>query len=93
MMILKQESRMKDLFQPPYHQQLHEIMLRKGYIHKRIKDPDGDNTYDMYEKDGRVLTYDDGDYVIMTEADGNESDIGIFIQETDGIFDPDEREH
>jgi hypothetical protein len=81
---------MRDLFQEPYHKELHEIMLRKGYKHKRMKDPDGDNMYDLYEKDGRTVSYDDGDYIVMLEADGKESPLEIFEQETNGIFDPGE---
>jgi hypothetical protein len=70
----------------PFNPTLHEIMLRRGYAYSRRTEfalP-----LDCYEKEGRLVSYDDGDYVVMTEADGLESVTEIFDRETEGLFAP-----
>jgi hypothetical protein len=82
----------------PYHRELYEILKSKGYNYERrtnYKDlPGGSDTegsFDYYEKDGRIVTFDKGEYIFMTEADGKESPLDIFITETNNIFDPDRK--
>jgi hypothetical protein len=80
---------MKDLFAyEPFHKELHEIMLKKGYRYMRIYDVHLKASYDAYKKEkGRwVLSFWEDDYILMADKDGNEAPLDVFIAETDGIF-------
>jgi hypothetical protein len=68
----------------PFHAALHEVMLSRGYAYSRRIE--WTIPLDCYEKDGRLVSYDDGGYVVMTEADGLESNTTIFDRETEGLF-------
>jgi hypothetical protein len=81
---------MKDLFAwEPFHKELHEIMLKKGYNHMRVYDKAIKASYDIYRKDPWRISFWDDDFVLMVDLDGHEAPIDVFIAETDGIFDPD----
>jgi hypothetical protein len=83
---------MRDLFQEPFHKELHEIMLRKGYKYQRVFDEFINANYDSYRKNNLHLSFWQDDFVIMVDPQGREVSLDIFITETDGIFDPDKIE-
>jgi hypothetical protein len=68
----------------PFNAKLHETLLRRGYTYRRCTEYA--TLMDIYEKEGRVISCDDGDYVVMTEADGRESPLDIFERETENLF-------
>jgi hypothetical protein len=81
---------MKDLFAPePYHKELHEIMLNKGYNHKRLYDPLWKSRYDSYKKGEWSLSFWEDEFIIMVDFNGKEAPLDVFMTETDNIFDPD----
>lgn len=73
----------------PYHQQLHTILISKGYRHQRLHDEILSGSYDSYKKGSWHLTFWQDDYVNMVDIFGMEAPLDIFIAETNGIFDPD----
>jgi hypothetical protein len=81
---------MKDLFAPePFHKELHEIMLRKGYKHMRVYDKFIQAQYDIYGKNEWRLSFWDDDFILMVDDKGAEAPLDVFMSETDNIFDPD----
>jgi hypothetical protein len=83
---------MKDLFQKPYHEELHEILLKKGYSHRKRYDSFFKKNNDTYSKDGRTIIFWEDDHIMTAEKDGSELTLEIFSQETNNIFDPDKME-
>jgi hypothetical protein len=76
---------MKDLFNAPYHEELHEILTGKGFKRKRmIKQIDIE--YDAYTFGEMLVLFFEDDTINILDANGNEVSEEEFDEITDGIF-------
>ena len=73
----------------PYHQELHGILISKGYAYHRVYDNLFNGWYDSYRKGSWILSFWQDDYISMVDVFGTEAPLDIFIAETNHIFDPD----
>jgi hypothetical protein len=73
----------------PYHEELHNILLSKGYAYSRIYDL-FEGEVDLYIKDGRRIIFSKSENLAMNEANGEKSSWELLMKETNNIFDPDQ---
>jgi hypothetical protein len=78
---------MKDLFNDPYHLELHEILESKGYVRKRMNKRIivSYDTYHNSETNITVVYYED-DSIDILDENGEEVSEEIFNAITNGIF-------
>jgi hypothetical protein len=78
---------MKDLFNDPYHAELHEILEKKGYLRKRMNKRIiiSYDTYNHPQNHITVVYYED-DSIDILDENGEEVSEEKFNEITDGIF-------
>jgi hypothetical protein len=78
---------MKDLFNDPYHLELHEILEKKGFLRKRMNKRIV-VSYDTYNRndDNITVVYYEDDTITILNEDGEEVSEELFNEITNGIF-------
>jgi hypothetical protein len=78
---------MKDLFNYPYHLELHEILEKKGFLRKRMNKRIV-VSYDTYNRndDNITVVYYEDDTIQILNEDGEEVSEELFNELTNGIF-------
>jgi len=78
---------MKDLFNDPYHFELHEILEKKGFLRKRMNKRIV-VSYDTYNRndDNITVVYYEDDTIQILNEDGEEVSEELFNELTNGIF-------
>jgi hypothetical protein len=76
---------MKDLFNNPYHVELHEILEKKGFTRRRLNKR-VIVSYDMYTLDKWTIIYYEDDTINIVDENGEEVSEELFNEITNGIF-------